>query len=111
MTKTVNITEARAHLSELIDDIENGASEIIICRRGTPVARLTKSPRRAKPKPWPSPEEMARLLDGADTIEEMKARLKTAGLHHPLLEVAGMFKDDPTWDEYQRRLRRVRKGR
>jgi hypothetical protein len=40
MTKTVNITEARAHLSELIDD-----------------------------------------------------------------------KDDPTWDEYQRTLRRVRKGR
>jgi prevent-host-death family protein len=111
MTKTVSITEAKAHLSELIGEIENGASEIIICRRGTPVARLTKSPPPRQTKPWPSPEEMAKLLDGADTIEEMKARLKKAGLHHPLLEVAGMFKDDPTWDEYQRTLRRIRKGR
>jgi len=111
MTKTVSITEAKAHLSELIEDIENGAKEIIICRRGTPVARLTKSHRRPKQKPWPNPEEMAKLLDGADTLEEIKARLKKAGLHRPILDVAGISKDDPTWDEYMRTFRHIRKGR
>jgi prevent-host-death family protein len=111
MTKTVSITEAKTHLSELIEEIENGANEILICRRGTPVARLTKSPPLPQTKPWPSPEEMAKLLDGADTLEEIKARLKKAGLRHPLIEVAGISKDDPTWDEYQRTLRRIRKSR
>ncbi len=42
MAKTVSITEAKARLSELIDEVANGTEEIVICRRGTPVARRTK---------------------------------------------------------------------
>ena len=38
--KRVNLAEAKAHLSELIDRVEAGDS-IEITRRGKPVARLT----------------------------------------------------------------------
>jgi prevent-host-death family protein len=108
MAKTVSITEARERLSELIAEIENGTEEIVICRRGAPVARLTGSNHPSQSKPWPSPEEMNALLEGADTLEEIKARLKEAGLHRPILEVAGISKDDPTWDDYMRTLRVTR---
>jgi prevent-host-death family protein len=37
---TINLADAKAHLSELIDRVEAGAS-IDITRRGKPVARLT----------------------------------------------------------------------
>lgn len=37
---TINLAEAKAHLSELIDRVEAGDS-IDITRRGKPVARLT----------------------------------------------------------------------
>jgi len=79
MAKTVSITEAREHLSELITEIENGTEEIIISRRGTPVARLIQSNHQSESNPWPSQEEMNALLEGADTLEEIKARLKKAG--------------------------------
>ncbi len=75
MAKTVSITEAKAHLSELIEEVVDGTEEIVICRRGTPVARLTKSNQQPQTKPWPSREEMEELLKGADTLEEIKARL------------------------------------
>lgn len=43
----VNLADAKAHLSELVDRVEAGAS-IDITRRGKPVARLTgvASPRK-----------------------------------------------------------------
>jgi prevent-host-death family protein len=43
----VNLTDAKAHLSELLDRVEAGES-ICITRRGKPVARLTavSKPRR-----------------------------------------------------------------
>jgi prevent-host-death family protein len=37
---TINLADAKAHLSELIDRVEAGES-IAITRRGKPVARLT----------------------------------------------------------------------
>lgn len=37
----VNILEAKTHLSKLVDAVESGAErEIVIARRGKPVARL-----------------------------------------------------------------------
>lgn len=44
----VSLAEAKAHLSELVDRIEAGAS-IDITRRGKPVARLTALTRPRKP--------------------------------------------------------------
>jgi prevent-host-death family protein len=39
MVKQVNIAEAKAHFSDLVDQVENGGS-IVIARNGRPVARL-----------------------------------------------------------------------
>jgi len=39
MTKTVNVAEAKAGLSRLLDEAANGL-EVVIARAGKPVARL-----------------------------------------------------------------------
>lgn len=44
----INLAEAKAHLSELVDRVEAGDS-IDITRRGKPVARLTAVARPRKP--------------------------------------------------------------
>lgn len=46
---TVNIHEAKTHLSRLLDEVAGGA-EVIIARAGRPVARLVRleSPRQPK---------------------------------------------------------------
>ncbi|GEP10086.1 type II toxin-antitoxin system Phd/YefM family antitoxin [Methylobacterium gnaphalii] len=44
----VNLADAKAHLSELVDRVEAGAS-INITRRGKPVARLTSLSMPRKP--------------------------------------------------------------
>lgn len=49
MPRIVSITEAKTHLSELIDAVARG-EEVVIARRGRPVAAL---------RPAPSPEEIA----------------------------------------------------
>lgn len=45
--RQVQIAEAKAHLSALIEQVEAG-EEIIIARRGKPVARLIPEPRTSK---------------------------------------------------------------
>jgi prevent-host-death family protein len=50
MTKTVNVAEAKARLSQILDEAAAG-KDIVIARRGVPVARLVpvsprKGPRR-----------------------------------------------------------------
>ena len=47
---TVNLARAKAHLSELLDKVEAG-EEVIITRRGRPVAHI----RRAVPPKTPLP--------------------------------------------------------
>ena len=50
--KTVNIHEAKTHLSRLIEDVSAG-EEVIIARNGKPVARLLPVTERARPRqPW-----------------------------------------------------------
>lgn len=46
--KAINLADAKAHLSELIDRVEAGDS-IDITRRGKPVARLTAVIKARKP--------------------------------------------------------------
>lgn len=41
MTQTVNIHEAKTHLSRLLDKVSQGDS-VIIARSGKPIARLTR---------------------------------------------------------------------
>jgi prevent-host-death family protein len=53
MTCQINIAEAKAKLSELLDRALAG-EEIVIARAGKPLARLTPltAPRRRKPGAW-----------------------------------------------------------
>lgn len=46
MTRTVNVHEAKTHLSRLLEAVEGG-EEIIIARAGKPVARLVRLARPA----------------------------------------------------------------
>lgn len=67
----VNLADAKAHLSELVDRVEAGDS-IDITRRGKPVARLTSAVRprrrtdaallRALSQKMPKSESSARLV-------------------------------------------------
>lgn len=48
----VNLADAKAHLSELVDRVEAGEA-VEITRRGKPVARLTAATRPRKPIDMP----------------------------------------------------------
>ena len=48
--KTVNMHEAKTHLSALVDQAANG-EEIVIARAGRPVARLVALGSRTEPRP------------------------------------------------------------
>jgi prevent-host-death family protein len=47
---TVNLAQAKAHLSELLDKVETG-EEVIITRRGKPVAHIRQAAPSKKPLP------------------------------------------------------------
>ena len=51
MTKTVNVHDAKTHLSKLLEDVEAG-DEIIIARRGKPVARMVRYERKERRPRW-----------------------------------------------------------
>ncbi|WP_336923442.1 type II toxin-antitoxin system Phd/YefM family antitoxin [Aquipuribacter sp. SD81] len=42
MTRTVNVHEAKTHLSRLLEAVEHG-EEVVIARAGQPVARLVRA--------------------------------------------------------------------
>jgi prevent-host-death family protein len=73
MTDTVNIHEAKTHLSRLVERVEAG-EEIVIARGGKPVARLVPLGLRTRPRQlgtlrgkiwvapdWDSPEVNAEI--------------------------------------------------
>lgn len=49
MTRSVNIHEAKTHLSRLVDEVAEGG-EVIIARAGKPMARLVPLVPRSSPK-------------------------------------------------------------
>ena len=78
MTRTVNIHEAKTHLSRLVDEVAEGG-EVIIARAGKPVARLVPLVPSVEPKVFgllkgrlhvpddfdaPLPEEVLNSLEG-----------------------------------------------
>jgi len=79
MPVTVNVYDAKTHLSKLLDRVEQG-EEIIIARAGRPVAKLVPIPRRTEPrkpggwegKVWMAPdfdelpEDLLRAFEGED---------------------------------------------
>jgi prevent-host-death family protein len=82
MTQAVNIAEAKAKLSELVD-LAAAGEEIILSRAGRPIARLMPLAERAPRQPgvrrnWDIPDDLflepadqgdLRAAEGADTDE------------------------------------------
>ncbi|MBI1864961.1 MAG: type II toxin-antitoxin system prevent-host-death family antitoxin [Nitrospirae bacterium] len=48
--RTVSVAEAKVHLSEILNQVETG-QEVVITRRGRPVARLATVRKAFKPLP------------------------------------------------------------
>jgi prevent-host-death family protein len=63
VTRTVNIHEAKTHLSRLLDRVSQG-EEIIIAKAGKPVARLVSVEERVQ---WREPgSALGRIVVGED---------------------------------------------
>jgi prevent-host-death family protein len=65
---TVNIHEAKTHLSRLVEQVEAG-QEIVIARAGRPVARLVPYRARTEPRSpgaWKGRVRMASDFDATD---------------------------------------------
>ena len=60
--KKVNISEAKARLSQLVDEAASG-EDVVIMRAGRPVARLTRLEKKARRRPLG-------LLDGGFRIPD-----------------------------------------
>ena len=72
----VNLADAKAHLSELVDRVEAGDS-IDITRRGKPVARLTAAARPRKRISLPMLQALTATMppqaqDAADLVRSMR---------------------------------------
>lgn len=66
---TVNIHEAKTHLSRLVERVEAG-EEIVIARAGRPVARLVAFRARTKPRVPGVWRGRVRLADDFDAPDE-----------------------------------------
>jgi len=66
--RTVNIHEAKTHLSRLVERVEAG-EEVVIARAGRPVARLVPFRRRTTPRQpglWRGRVDLAPDFDATD---------------------------------------------
>ena len=71
--KTATVAQARAHLSTLLNEIESG-EEVVITRRGAPVARLVAE-RRSGGFGWTELREWVTAAPLAGpTVAEMRER-------------------------------------
>ncbi len=68
---TVNLVQAKARLSELLDKVEAG-QEVVITRRGKAVAHLTAAVRLKKPLPL---RELARFRAAMPQLRRPSAEL------------------------------------
>lgn len=77
MTESVNVYEAKTHLSQLLDRAAAG-EEIVIARNGRPVARLValkeSAPRRREPGAWAGQVSIAADFD--DLPDEVAAAFR-----------------------------------
>ena len=67
---SVNIHEAKTHLSRLVEQVEAG-HEIVIARAGRPVARLVPYRARSEPRQpgaWKGRVQLAPDFDATDTM-------------------------------------------
>lgn len=74
MTTTVNIHDAKTHLSRLIEQVEKG-EEVVIARSGRPVARLVPLREPSGPR---MPGAWRGRVTIADDFDELPAELAAA---------------------------------
>lgn len=81
MVRTVNVHEAKTHLSRLLEAVENG-EDIVIARAGRPVARLVPAAAAGRPR---VPGAWRDRVVIADDFDEMPETLLAAfeGRSHP----------------------------
>ncbi len=63
--ESVNVHEAKTHLSRLLSRVEAG-EEIVISRSGKPVARLVPLEAAPAPRVWGRDRGLVRVADGFD---------------------------------------------
>ena len=70
MTRQVKIGEAKTHLSALLAAVEAG-EDLVICRGGTPVARVTRIAREGEHAALSAALRLERAKQKAVTTEEI----------------------------------------
>ena len=68
--KTVNIHEAKTHLSSLISTIERNKETVIICKHGVPVAELCPIKHGKRIKVHPDLKDIKILYNPIDSTED-----------------------------------------
>lgn len=83
MAKTIPLSEARARLSELMDELESRHEHVVITRKGRPVAVLVPS------SEYDSMEETLEVLHDEDMLAALRESEKDvkAGRLHSLDDV------------------------
>ena len=66
MARTVPFTEARARLTELLDDVEARHEHVVITRKGRPVAVVVS------PAEWEAIEETLEILQDEETLAALR---------------------------------------
>lgn len=87
MVRIVPFTEARANLTELLDDVEARHEHLVITRKGRPAAVVVSS------QEWEALEETLEILSDPEAMEALRQSDEdvAAGRVH-------------TWDEVKREL-------
>ena len=74
--RTVNMLEAKTHLSRLVEAIETGAvREVVIARNGRPIARITGLEPQRKPRTLGMARGLFQAPDSIDGANPLIAEL------------------------------------
>jgi prevent-host-death family protein len=85
MTKHVAITDAEAHLQDLVAEVESTGDEIVLTRDGAPVARLLRVKQEARSAEV-SAEQIERRRAAAVKLQDIARRLKVGATHDEIKE-------------------------
>lgn len=66
--KTINVHEAKTHLSSLLARIESAREAFVICRNGQPVADLVPHKQNTRIKPHPELSDMTIAFDPVEPL-------------------------------------------
>jgi prevent-host-death family protein len=80
MTKHVAITDAEAHLKDLVAEVESTGDEIVLTRNGAPVARLLRAEQQARSAEV-STEQVERRSAAALKLQEIARQLNVGAPH------------------------------